>query len=115
MVKKCYTTKYRKHKEKAHRASLVRKARIQKEEARYWAICHERKAAAARERAEKLPYYQSLVNVLAKRICQLDDRYVGMLRIRELFKMTNAFGINPYPEFPVLPNGEEIINRITKK
>ncbi len=106
MGKKCYTTKHRKRREKERQSSIARKERNRKAEAEYWAKRHEREAEEAREWREKRTLVQPLVNILAKCICDLDPHYASMLRMREIFKMTSLFGVNPYPLFPILPEQE---------
>ncbi len=103
MVKKCHTTKYRKRRVKERLASVVRAASNQKKEALYWARQHEIETAKARDFAERRPLVQSMANILAKHICDLDPSYKGLLSLREIFKMTSVFGVNPWPHFPTVP------------
>ncbi|MBA7651996.1 hypothetical protein ES703_59825 [subsurface metagenome] len=55
------------------------------------------------EREQKRPLVQTMVNLLAKNVCERDNRYYGALKVRELLMIGSIFDANPRPQFPYLP------------
>lgn len=103
-TRKCDTAKYKKRKAKERISGIKRKEQIARESAERYAQINAAREAQRLVRKAKQPLYQNMANLLTKRLCELEPRYDGMLKLREIFKMTSIFGINPSPGFPVLYN-----------
>jgi len=101
--RKCDTTKYKKRRVKEKVAHAQRVERRKKEEAVRGRILNEQRESIRREREQKRPLVQTMVNLLAKDVCERDNRYYGALQVRELLMIGSIFHANPKPQFPYLP------------
>jgi len=101
--RKCDTTKYKKRRVKEKVAHAKRVERRKKEEAVRGRILYEQRESIRREREQKRPLVQKMVNLLARDICERDNRYYGALQVRELLMIGSVFHANPRPSFPYLP------------
>jgi len=101
--RKCDTTKYKKRRAKEKVAHALRVEQRKKEEIVRGRILHEQRERIRMEREQKRPLVQTMVNLLAKNVCERDNRYYGALQIRELLQVSALFNANPKPHFPILP------------
>lgn len=101
--RKCDTTKYKKRRAKEKVAHSIRVERKKKEEMVRGRILYEQRERIRIEREQKRPLVQTMVNLLAKNVCERDNRYYGALNVRELLMISSIMDINPRPQFPYLP------------
>jgi len=101
--RKCDTTKYKKRRVKEKVAHAKRVERRKKEDAVRGRILYEQRESIRLEREQKRPLVQQMVNLLARDICERDNRYYGALQVRELLQVSALFHANPRPQFPYLP------------
>ena len=101
--RKCDTTKYKKRHVKDKVAHARRVERRKKEEAVRERILYEQHEKARMIRKGQIPLVKRMVDLLARVVCERDNRYYGALKVRELFQITSVFGLNPNPPFPTLP------------
>ena len=116
MSNKGYNTKYKKRKQREHINSLARRKRVEIERRESYARASAARTEKTRIEREKRPLYKGIADILTKRICELEPRYESLLRLRALFQITNLFGVNPRPEFPVILNTvyEDYMNKEIK-
>ena len=74
-----------------------------KEDLAWSRILHERQERRREERTQKRPLVQTMVNLLAKQVCERDNRYYGAMQVRKVLELSSIFGLNPMPQFPYLP------------
>lgn len=101
--RKCDTTKYKKRRVKEKVAHAKRVERRKQEEVARGRILYEQRERIRREREQKRPLVQTMVNLLARDVCERDNRYYGALEVRELLMISSIFHANPRPQFPYLP------------
>ena len=101
--RKCDTAKYKKRRKKDKVAHAVRVERRKKEERVWGQILHEKRERIRLEREQKRPLVQKMVNLLAKDVCERDNRYYGAMAVREVLEIAAVFDVNPRPHFPLLP------------
>ena len=101
--RKCDTTKYKKRRVKEKVAHAKRVEQRKKEEIARGRILYERQERIRLERQQKRPLVQTVVNLLAKNVCERDNRYYGAMKIREMLEISSIFNVNPKPHFPSLP------------
>ena len=101
--RKCDTTKYKKRRVRDRIAHSVHVERRKKEEIARGRILHARRENIRIERNQKRPLVQGMINLLAKNVCERDNRYYGALEVRKLLEISSIFHVNPRPHFPSLP------------
>jgi len=101
--RKCDTTKYKKRRVKEKVAHAKRVERRKQEEMARGRILYEKRESIRLEREQKRPLVQQMVNLLARDICERDNRYYGAMKIREMLEISSIFHVNPRPFFPYLP------------
>lgn len=105
--RKCDTTKYKKRRTKEKKAREVRMERQKREDIERGRIIRVQQEKARQERAQKRPLIQKLTNVIAGEVYRRDERYVHAMSVKRLLEFGFAFGANPRPHFPVLPEEPE--------
>ena len=101
--RKCDTAKYKKRRAKAKVAHAIRVERKRKEEVARDRILYMRRETIRLREDRKRPLIQNMVDLLAKRVCEKDNRYYSALQVRKMLQMTSIFHVNPMPDFPYLP------------
>ena len=101
--RKCDTSKYKKRRLKERVAHPKRVERRKQDEMERGRILHEQREKIRMEREQKRPLVQTMVNLLARDVCERDNRYYGAMQVRQLLEISSIFHVNPRPHFPSLP------------
>ncbi len=100
--RKCDTTKYKKRRTKERVAHTIRTKREKEEEIVQGRILDMRLKTIRLREERKRPLAQKMVNLLAKNVCERDNRYYGAMAVRQLLEISSLFHVNPMPHFPSL-------------
>jgi len=101
--RRCDTAKYKKRRVREKIAHSEHVERRKKEEMARDRILHERRERIRFEKEQKRPLVQKMANLLARNVCERDNRYYGALEVRKWLEIGSIFHVNPRPHFPSLP------------